>query len=76
MSQNPVVMPGLDIGIEVEFLLKGRSDGDNNAPNLKCFAYAIAASFNESAPDWIARMHQEVVSVSNIGQCDSLISYP
>jgi hypothetical protein len=60
MSQNPVVTAGLDIGIEAEFLLTGRNGGDNDAPNLKYFAYAIAASYNEDAPDWVPKMRQEV----------------
>jgi len=60
MSQNPLATARLYIGIEAELLLIDRSDDDNKAPNLKFFAYAIAASYNEDAPDWVTRMHEEV----------------
>jgi len=60
MSQNPVAIAGLYIGIEAELPLIDRSDDDNEAPNPKFFAYVIAASYNEDAPDWVARMHEEV----------------
>jgi hypothetical protein len=60
MSQNPIATAGLYIGIEAELLLIDRSDDDNEAPKLKLFAYAIAASYNEDAPDWVARMREEV----------------
>jgi hypothetical protein len=61
MSQNTVAMGGFQIGIEAELLLQAITfEEDREIPNLKTFAYMVAASYNDNAPNWAARMHEEV----------------
>jgi hypothetical protein len=61
MSQNIVAMGGLHIGIETELLLQAITfEEDRDIPNLKTFAYMVAASYRDNAPNWAAGMHEEV----------------
>jgi hypothetical protein len=61
MSQNTVAMSGLHIGIEAELLLQAITfEEDRDIPNLKTFAYMVAASYRDNAPNWVAGMHEEV----------------
>lgn len=54
-------MGGLHIGIEAELLLQAITfEEDSEIPDLKTFAYMVAASYNDNAPNWAARMHEEV----------------
>jgi hypothetical protein len=54
-------MGGIYIGIEAELLLQAITfEEDRDISNLKTFAYAVAASYRDNAPNWAAGMHEEV----------------
>ena len=56
-----LVMSCFYIGIEVELLLQALTfEEDHEITTLKHFAYAIAASYRENAPSWVAGMREEI----------------
>jgi hypothetical protein len=61
MSQSSVALGGVRIGIEAEFLLQTNTlEEDSGIPNLETFAFMIAASYVDDAPEGFPGMREEV----------------